>query len=98
MITIVPLDEGVFDLPRLTGIFLTRLPSWKTLICLVALSTSIVRLRPMVTVAERSMSPKRLPIGWPDRPDRTVILVLGFQNSGGRYMTWRAPNHRHAPG
>ena len=55
--TIVPLDDGVLGLPRLTGICLASWSFTYTLICLVALSTFMTTFWPTVTVAERSVSP-----------------------------------------
>src|SRR5690242_10275829 len=84
MITIVPLEDGVDGLPRLTGIVRISWSFWKTCICLVALSTSMVSLRPIVTWADRSVSPNRAPIGRPDSALRTVSFVPGSQYFSGR--------------
>lgn len=67
-------------LPRLTGIFLISLPSWKTDICFVALSMSSETCRPILETEVWSASPTAsLPIGSPSSPVRTLILVPGFQ-------------------
>src|SRR3954453_7633255 len=57
--TIVPLEDGVLGLPRLTGIVRTTLPASTTVIFLVALSTFITKLRPIFAVAARSRATDR---------------------------------------
>ena len=55
--TIVPLDDGVVFLPRLTGNVLISLSFSYTCIFLVALSTFISNLSPILAVALRSSLP-----------------------------------------
>ena len=59
--TIVPLDEGVLFLPRLTGMVLTTLPSRVTVIRLVRLSTVITNDGPILTSTVRSDRPYQPP-------------------------------------
>ena len=55
--TIVPLEEGVLFLPRLTGSVRITVPFSETVIRFVALSTVISNARPIFAVALRSMLP-----------------------------------------
>ena len=55
--TMVPLDDGVLFLPRLTGIVLITLPSLVTVIRLVLLSTVMTNDGPILTSTVRSARP-----------------------------------------
>ena len=66
MTTIVPLDDGVDFLPRLTLIVLMTLPSLVTVIRLVLLSTVMTTAGPTLRSTVRSLRPYHPPpIGRP---------------------------------
>src|SRR4051794_27875754 len=80
MTTMVPLDDGVLFLPRLTSSVRTVFPPGRTVIFLVLLSPFMMKLRPIWAVAPRSWSPSRPPpVGRPPTAMRTVSLVPVFQ-------------------
>src|SRR5262245_12775980 len=83
--TMVPLDEGVLGLPRLTGMVLMTWPSLVTVICLVRLSTVMMNDGPTEATTVRSDRPYHPPPnGRPPVRMRKLSFVSAFQNSFGR--------------